>query len=107
MVEGTAAILEASLPLAEVVRDRTERPKGSTGPPDVTARLEGRQGAVADLDGRPEVAGRHQDVSETALGERSDVVEATGVRDGQGLAAIRNCLLRVAADEALQESRPV
>ena len=56
--------------------------------------------SVPDLEGTVQVARGHQDVGETALGERPDVVEPGGVGDGEGLAAVPDRVLGPAPDQA-------
>src|SRR5204863_5616402 len=107
VLEGAAAVLEPALPLPQIVGDWTQCPETAARPPDVTARLEGNERTLTELEGGLQLTRRHQDVRETALREGPDVFESAAIGDLQGFAAVRDRLLRLTADEALEESGPV
>src|SRR5262249_46633155 len=107
MLQGTATVLEAPPPLTQCVGSRTELPQRPAGPPGVSTRLKGCEGTLAGSDGLPEVASKDVYLRETGLREGSDIIEAAGISDRYGLAAVCDRHFRPATGQGMQKSHPV
>src|SRR5262245_18241866 len=105
--ESSSPLLKHYPPLPQFVGSWTELPQRPAGPPDVSTRLKGCEGTLAGSDGLPEIASKDVYLRETGLRKGSDVVNATGISDRYGLAAVCHLHFRPAAGQGMQESHPV
>src|SRR5262249_57605695 len=78
----------------------------STGPPDIPARLEDLDRLLAGPPRVAQLAGHGIGLREAGLGERADFLEASGIGDAGGLAAMLDGDLGARASQAVQGPSP-
>src|SRR5712691_7188562 len=107
MLQGSPAVLEARLPFAEAVSHTHETPQCAADPPDVAARLEHSQRALARRQAFPQIAGHRIDVSQTALGKSTDLFKPAGVGDRQRFATISDGYVGPSPCDAMEKTGKV